>query len=46
MDTPDQQAQRMARLRRLDRAIIIGGFAWMTAGLIYLAYQSRSKCSS
>jgi len=38
MDTPDQQAKHMARLRRLDRAIITGGFAYMLAGLGYLGY--------
>ncbi len=38
MDTPEPHAKHMARLRRLDRVIMTGGFTLMIAGLIYLAY--------
>ena len=38
MDTPEQQAKHMARLRRLDRAIMTGGLTLMLAGLGYLGY--------
>jgi len=38
MDTPEPHAKHIARLRRLDRVIMTGGFTLMIAGLIYLAY--------
>ncbi len=38
MDTPEQHAKHMARLRMWDRLIIIGGFTLMIAGLGYLHY--------